>query len=117
MASGLDAGRLRHAVDIEQYVPSQNQQTGEPLNDDSNWPVEASNIFAEVETLSGRDYVQSMQAGYVATHKVTIRWRPGINSQTTRFRFNGVKLYVIHANNMENQNYGLEVLCRSGDQV
>lgn len=114
---GLDAGKLYHLIGIEQYVPAQNQQTGEPMNDDSNWPTESNSVFALVETLSGRDFVQSMQAGYVATHRVTLRWRPGIKPQTTRFRFNGEPLYVIHPTNMEGQNYGLECLCKSGGPV
>jgi SPP1 family predicted phage head-tail adaptor len=113
----LEAGRLRHLVAIQQYVPGQNQQTGEPLNDNSNWPTEASGIFAEVRTLSGRDYVLAQQAGYTASHQVTIRWRPGIKPKTTRFVYQGVPLYVVHPNDLEGLHYGLEVLCQSGDAL
>ena len=113
----LPAGRLIHAVDIQQYVPAQNQGTGEPLTDDSNWATEASGIFAEVMTLSGRDYVQAMQSGYVATHRVTLYWRPGIKPKTTRFLLDGVPLYVIHPTNLEGKNYGLECLCSSGEAI
>lgn len=114
---GLAAGRLCHLVDIEQLVPSQDQRTGEPQIGEGNWALEAANIFAEVLVLSGRDYVQAMQAGYVATHKVTLRWRPGIKPKTTRFIYEGVPLGVIHATDLEGKKYGLECMCRSGDQV
>ena len=112
---GLAAGRLIHLIDIQQYSPAQDQGTGEPLVGDEHWALEATGIFAEVLTLSGRDFTQAMQAGFVASHKVTLRWRAGIKPQKTRFIYKGTVLYVIHATDLEGKEYGLEVLCRSGD--
>jgi len=114
---GIDAGRLRHLIDIQQYVLAQNQGTGEPLLDDTNWTTEATGIFAEVLTTSGRDFTQAMQAGYVATHLVTLRYRAGIVPKKTRFIYEGIKLYVIHPNNLEGKNFALECLCQSGDSL
>jgi len=114
---GIDAGRLCHLIDIQQYVPAQNQGTGEPLLDDTNWATEATGIFAEVLTTSGRDFTQAMQAGYVATHRVTLRYRLGVKPKKTRFIYEGGTSYVIHPTNLCGKNFALECRCHSRDNM
>lgn len=97
---------------IQQYTEDQSTTTGELNQSDTAWPTEAETWF-DVQTLSGRDYVAAQQAGYVASHRVKLRYRAGIRIQWTRFVVRGVKLYVVHANNVGNRNTQLECLCRS----
>ena len=111
----VPAGTLSDLIDIQQYVGSQDPDTLEVRNSNSNWETEVENIFAEVEALSGRDYVQLNSAGYAASHRVRLRYRDGIRMKLTRFLHRGVPLYVVYAANMKNKNAVLEVLCQSGE--
>lgn len=107
------AADLRERLTIQQYVEDQSLTTGELNYNDSAWPNQAE-TWGDVQTLSGRDYVIAQQAGYVASHRVNLRYRPGITIQRTRFVLRGgVKLYVVHVNNVQNRNTRLECLCRS----
>lgn len=108
------AAEYRERGAIQQYTPDQSQTTGEFNYNDSAWPTEAD-TWMDVQTLSGRDFIIAQQAGYVATHRAKLRYRPGIRIQTTRFMVRGVKLYVVHINNVGNRNTQLECLCRSDE--
>ena len=112
----VKASEYRDACTIQQYTDDQNPNTGELSYDDAAWPTEAETM-CKFEQLSGRDYVLAQQSGYVANHRVELRFRPGIRPRLTRLIVKGVKLYVAHANNVGNRNVKLEVLCRSEDMV
>jgi len=111
----VPAGKLTELVTVQQYSGQQDVETLEPQHDEGSWTTEAENIFAEVETLSGRDFVQINQAGYTASHRVKIRYRAGVQVKRTRFIHNGIPLYVIHPVNVQNKNALLEILCQSGE--
>lgn len=110
------AASLRDRGMIQQYTLDQSQTTGEVLFDDSNWSNEAE-TWVDAQQLSGRDYVTAQQSGYVASHRVNLRYRPGIRIKYTRFVVDGIKLYVVHVNNVEGRNARLECLCRSDEPV
>lgn len=113
----IKAGDLIHQVDVQVYNGTQDKATGEPLMDDSNWETVSSGVWAQVLELSGRDYTAAMTAGYVATHQVTLYYRPELdpqNPKVIRFLFKSKPLYTIHTTNLEGQNYGFKILCRTG---
>jgi SPP1 family predicted phage head-tail adaptor len=67
-------GDLRHRVEIGRYT-SGKDQFGNPLP--KQWhPVAA--VWAAVEALTGRLRFESMQTAEQSDHRVTIRWRRGI---------------------------------------
>jgi len=101
---------------IQQYTLDQNASTGEVSFEDSTWSDQAE-TWCKFRQLSGRDYVIAQQSGYVASHMIEMRYRPGIQQRLTRIIVKGVKLYVVHANNVDNRNVKLEILCRSEDMV
>lgn len=101
---------------IQQYSLDQNAATGEVSFDDSAWATEVE-TWCRFRQISGRDYVIAQQSGYAASHMVELRYREGIRERLTRIIVKGVKLYVVHANNVDNRNVKLEVLCRSEDMV
>lgn len=111
-----NAATLRDRIVIQQYAEDQSLTTGEMRYDNDAWPTEAE-TWADVETLSGRDYVLAQQSGYVASHRVRMRYRSGIKEKTTRFICKGVRLYVVHPNNVGGRNRQLEVLCRSDEST
>lgn len=111
-----NAADLRDRITIQQYAEDQSLSTGEMRYDNDAWPNEAE-TWADVETLSGRDYVMVQQSGYVASHRVRMRFRNGIKEKTTRFIHKGVRLYVVHPNNVGGRNRQLEILCRSDEST
>lgn len=70
-------GKLRHRVTIEQNTPTADS-FGELAE---SWSALASNVPAQVESMTGRELIQGEQQEAVYTHKVTIRFRAGVTSQ------------------------------------
>jgi SPP1 family predicted phage head-tail adaptor len=68
---GIAAGSLRHRVTLQQPVQSRNETTGEAID---VW-VAVDEVWAAVEPLSAREFIQSaaLQAEVVA--RITIRYR------------------------------------------
>jgi len=112
----VKSGEYRDPCFIQQYTTDQDAFTGELSYEDTAWATEAE-TWCKFEQLSGRDYIIAQQSGYVASHRVEMRFRQGIRIKLTRFQIKGIKLYVVHANNVGNRNVKLEILCRSEDVV
>lgn len=70
----MQAGRLRHRVNIEQPVETQNE-IGEPI---TTWQVFAENVPAAIEPLSGREFYAAQQEQSDVTTRIRIRWRRGV---------------------------------------
>lgn len=96
---GLNAGRLRHRVQIQQSVPvidsngdaEQNQETGEVV---LYWQ-EVAEVWAAIEPISGREFIQSAAIQSKITARIIIRYRSDINA-AMRAIHNG-KIYNIEA--------------------
>ncbi|EZP51390.1 phage head closure protein [Delftia sp. RIT313] len=75
----LESGKLRHRVRIEAYTEQrdssgeviQNQETGEVL---MTWS-EVATVWAAVEPLSAREFIQSAATQSQVTARITIRQR------------------------------------------
>jgi len=68
------AGTLRHLVMIQQKPAVTQNAFGEEV---PGWSVVAT-VWARVETLTGREFVAQGQAQAEVTHKVHLRYRPGL---------------------------------------
>jgi SPP1 family predicted phage head-tail adaptor len=74
----LDAGTLRHRVDIQRPLRTQNVTTGEVT---TSWQsISAKPIAAAVDPLSARELIaaQAVQSQVVA--RIVIRWRPDLDA-------------------------------------
>jgi len=67
----LEAGRLRHRVAIERIVIAQDPVTGAVTE---TW-TEIAKVWAAVEPLSAREFVQSAAGQSEVTARITIRTR------------------------------------------
>lgn len=67
----LEAGRLRHRVSIERVVRTQDEDTGAVTE---TW-TEIAKVWAAVEPLSAREFVQSAAGQSEVTARITIRAR------------------------------------------
>ena len=86
----MDAGRLRHRVIIERQSHSQDATTGEVT---TSW-VEVASVWAAIEPLSAREFIQSQAVQSKVTARIVIRYRSGIDS-SMRINHNG-RYYNIH---------------------
>lgn len=73
----MQAGKLRHRVQIQHKVTAQDPQTGEQLTE--QW-VEFAKVWASVEDLSARDFIAAQAGQSEAKSRVVIRYREGITS-------------------------------------
>lgn len=104
----MGAGRLRHLVEIGRYVEGRNEW-GEPLPE----PVwqRIATVWAAVEALSGRTFFEAQQSHIQADHRITIRWRPGIEpGQFVRFDGNEMKIQAVL--DREGRRRWLELVCQ-----
>lgn len=80
----IEAGRLRHRVRIERldYLRDSNgevvqdQQTGETQQE---W-IEAATVWASIEPLSAREFIQSQATQSQITARIVIRYRDGLDA-------------------------------------
>lgn len=77
----MEAGRLRHRIEIDSKVSAQDA-TGDPV---PTWVPWATRVPAEIAAFSGREFFGMNQILAQATAKITIRYRPGIDA-TMRIR-------------------------------
>lgn len=80
----IEAGRLRHRVRIEQLENLldsnggviQDEETGQVAQE---W-VEVATVWAAIEPLSAREFIQSQATQSQITARVIIRFREGLNA-------------------------------------
>ncbi|WP_303748413.1 phage head closure protein [Stenotrophomonas pigmentata] len=71
----LPAGRLRHRVLIQQQVTIRDDDGVQT----TNW-VDVATVWASVEPLSAREFIQSGQTQVAVTARITIRYRAGLQA-------------------------------------
>ena len=69
----LAAGDLRHRVLIQQQVTTRDDDGVQT----TNW-VDVATVWASVEPLSAREFIQSGQDQAAVTARITIRYRAGL---------------------------------------
>ena len=99
------AGQLRHRVTLQSKTEARNDY-GEP---EHTWSDEAT-LYAKVDPLSADERTDAQQVGSQRTHKVTIRYRPGVTSEK-RLRFDGRTLNITSVINPLEYDRWLELEC------
>ncbi len=102
----MNAGKLIHYVTIETGTSTQSAD-GEPI---TTWATLAR-VWASIEPLSGRERLQSDQAGGETTLRVRCRYVSGVTNDS-RVIQGSRTLEVYHVNNISETNSELEMLCR-----
>lgn len=72
----MRAGDLRHRVELQRPVFSQDPVTGEMT---PSWVVVAE-IYAAIESLSARDFLAAAAAQSKVSARIVIRYRAGVDS-------------------------------------
>ena len=86
----MEAGKLRHRINIEAQQLDQDEITGEVT---SNWVRKFSSVPAAIEPASVREFLAAQQAQSEISTRIVIRYREGI-LPTMRVR-HGKRVYAI----------------------
>lgn len=102
----MKAGQLRHLVTIERPIESLSDY-GETV---VNWD-EFATVNASVSPLTANETFRAQQVQFGVTHKVAMRYLPGLDS-TMRIVFGNRVLHIVSIINADGRNIQLELLCR-----
>lgn len=72
----LQAGKLRHRVSLQSWVKTQDENTGAIIE---GWDAGVT-IWASVEPLSAREFIQSSAGQSQITARIVIRYREGVDA-------------------------------------
>jgi SPP1 family predicted phage head-tail adaptor len=102
---------LRHRIEIQAEAATGDGGGGQ--TDPWAAPVVVATVWASIEPLRGDERLRAMRLEDVATHKITIRYRPGITARM-RVKF-GTRLLNIRAViDPQEQRRVLELMCEEG---
>lgn len=106
----MRAGRLRHRVDVQAKVVTRDAVGGESIS----WATIAA-VWAEVQPLSGREYVAMRQAQADVAVRVRMRYVVGVNPAMRVVH--GAAVYnILEVIDVAGRKRDLELLC-TGDAV
>lgn len=111
----LQAGRLRHRVSLQYPEYTQDATTGENT---LAW-VEAAHVWASIEPVSAREFVESQATQSQVSARIVIRSRPDVAASWRAVHYvNGLqgKVYNIHGV-LADRESGLEyqtLVCSAG---
>ena len=102
----MRAGRYRHRVTIKDKVVARDSYGEE----DVTW-TNVATIWADVQPIRGREYLELDQAQADVTHRVYVRHRTGIEP-TMRLYLGSRILQIESVIRPEERKIGLELICR-----
>ena len=108
----IGAGRRRHRL-VLQSSNTQSDGGGGQAGDPWAAPITVATVWGSVEPVSGRERLRAQRLEAQVTHRVTIRYRPGVNSDM-RLVF-GARVFNIRAVlDQGERRRALELLCEEG---
>ena len=108
----MKSGKLRHLVTIE-YRTVATDGTGYG-SQSSTWAT-LDTVWASIESVTGSESWQDKQQSPAVTHKVTIRYRSGIDPKM-RVKFGSRYLNIAGIANTDERNVELVMMCREDVQ-
>lgn len=100
----LKAGTLRHRIQIQERVTSQDPATGEQV---LSWSTRWDKVPAAINPLSVREFIAAQKEGSEVSAKIVIRYRSGVNASMRILH--GGRVYNI-AGSLADADSGLEYL-------
>jgi SPP1 family predicted phage head-tail adaptor len=108
----MQAGRLRHKVDIE-YLSANSPDQDQYGAPDQSWTTLYNDIWAAVEPLSGRELFAAQEHHSEVETRIRVRYRSDITAKM-RVVFNGNYYDIKAVINSEFRNRELHLLCATG---
>src|SRR5690625_3839937 len=101
----LNIGRLRHRIELLTPEYEQDPRSGAVTE---KW-VPFAKRWATVEPLRGREWFAVQQTHAEVTHRIYMRYMPGIGPEM-RIRFRGREFDIVVPRNIEEKNEALDIL-------
>jgi SPP1 family predicted phage head-tail adaptor len=103
----MEAGKLRHRITI-QSVPVTRSSTGATV---VGTPEDFVEVWASVEPISGREWYDAARTNSEVTHRVRMRYYPGITA-SMRVLFRSRVFDIRSVLNIDERNRELHLMCR-----
>lgn len=103
----MDVGRLKHRIKLQSYETTRDPNTGAVIN---AW-VDVGQVWASVEGINGREFIQSSAEQAATTWRITVRHRD-VNP-AWRIVFEG-RYFNIKAILPNNDQSTLVLMCETG---
>lgn len=107
----IRSGLLRHRVVIEQKTHERDSKGGMIERWDEADPF--ARVWANVEVVGGTEQHRANQVQTTDTHRVTLRYLPGLTTRM-RLKHNGRVLNIQSIKNIGERNRVLELMCIEG---
>lgn len=106
----IDPGKMRHRVTFLEYDGARGDY-GESLDADPKHWRDVFAAWAAVDPVSGKEFYEAGQQQSMVTHKVRLRYRPGITT-AMRLRHRERVLEIVSVINWEERNESLLLMCK-----
>ena len=103
----MEAGKLRHRVNIQQQVTTQDSY-GEAVN---TWTDIYSSISASIEPISGKEFFSGEKYNMEISHKIRIRYKSGIYPKQ-RVKFGSRYFDIETIINWQERNIEQQLMCK-----
>jgi len=103
----MNPGRLRHKINIEQELTTQNTY-GEPTQE---WVPFLSGLYCSIEPIRGKEYFASDMTQAEVSHRVRMRFVSGIHPKQ-RIKYCNRYFDILDVINVLEKNKDLELMCR-----
>jgi SPP1 family predicted phage head-tail adaptor len=98
-------GNLRHRIELQTQSVARTSFAGKTTT-----YATIATVWASIEPLRGKEVILAQQNQSEQTHRVTIRYRAGVNT-SMRFKFGSRIMRIISVANVEERNKWLELQC------
>lgn len=106
----IDAGKLRQRITFQKF-DGQRDDYGDPLDaEDEHWSGVVT-TWAAIDPISGREFYSAGQSQSEVTHKVRLRYRPGITT-ALRIFWKGRKFKILSIIDWEERHESLMLMCK-----
>ena len=102
----MEPGRMRHRIRIQRLSQVRNE-FGESEN---SWE-DAAIVWASIQPVSGREFLEGMKAQAEVTHKVTIRYNPAVKA-SMRVLFGERVLDILHIIDTWERHHEMVLMCK-----
>lgn len=102
----MRAGKLRHQITINTVTTTQNEH-----GEDVPTPVAFATVWADVHQLNGTELWRAQQVNSVATHRVMLRYLPGVTPEMSILH-QGRTLNILDVNDVDGRHKEIDLTCK-----
>lgn len=108
----MEAGRLRHIVEIQNYTLAQDS-AGDEVKTYGSGSSAFATVRAEIKTLRGRELYAAQQDYAEAEVRITCRYVSGV-TEKMRVAHDGVYFDILNVDDVDRRHIQLVLLCKAG---